>query len=1711
MIYSCRPYRHRFQQGPLGLLVLILTLFVNLSAKSQVYPVQASLAISPPYSVYLSDYASPGSTRFMTSLYFADLSKPSVNVRFRIKIEGVGIEIKTKESFIGSMLALPSGIPEVIYGDQLSEYFRLENLDFSGLSKEDFARTGALPEGVYRFTIEVLEYNRGVRISNEASTTAWLVLNDPPMLNLPANAKEITSIEPQVVRFQWTPRHKGSPNSSFTTEYKLQIFEIWPETRNRYDAVNTMNPVFETVTANNYFVYSIAYPQLITGRLYAWQVQAIPNTGAEQLDLFKNNGFSEVKTFRFGQVCNPPESLTLAAAHNRELALEWPTTLNATAFTVMYREQVDNGFWYENLSYLPSDKITRLQPGRTYEVQVISHCGLQRSEPSQPFAFTTTDAQNDFVCMPVDFQPDLDNTVPIDWLYSGDIIMAGDFEIELIEVYNRYNTYSGYGLARFPFLQQLSAQVIFENIRVNTEKRVFEGHITTIYDESSRYFKDLDGSDQIPGLSDNDVSVSEGNDISDSTSIENNYTVVDSIFVSEAGEIIVVVDGEQTTVSNEQLANGEQYQDANGTTIAAGADGTPVVNQANSANKPAVASNQQAQNASNTYDFDFGPLKIKITEEPNPTINEENCEYSNVNVEVDLLLEDLEKGIKQNFKLESAVFSYTRDCSTGELLSGRLRWDNSLGSKSITLLDIQADLIELSIEIDKDGIAEGKLIFEAGLEADKSIGGLMVLKQGLSGEFSFTMNRESDDLMSSFDFDGIENITLEMVKQQKVLARLGDGFLDSEGRLKGKFLLAEEVGFATGGFNLVLKRLNLDIIYRLGKELQIVDGNFRMLVSDIELVQGELVVNGNYIDGILQTEVTSKDLKSFGMELSDLNLMIDLDATFGVSKIEGSVSAEHPEFGVVLDVNQFSVVDGKLEEFNFSGDLNREGLQVNVQEAQIEPLEGYLNISAIVEVEHSGVYVAAELSDFLIYSDGTVQWGDYDLNFDGTRTFGPLTVAIKGESVEKSGTWRKTTAEASMILEIEGLKEPLTITGAQINYEKHRRKDQYRNVAISVAEANIKAELGFIDTYLTEIDIYLDSGDEVINGDGSNASVVKITEDSYINFNIDLKEDVSLGKLVYLKEGLSGFLDYSFNGDGLGGTLGYEDINNLEIELRKNESVLARLSESDITSDGLLTGKLTALEGSSFEVNGFALHVDQMEYDIRLPLQQGISAFAVLSGRGALTMEGKGSLNGALTIDYSLDELGNVQGYVANSTTLSAFGMALSDFELAVDLNNNLDFQRIEGSLEAKHEKFNSALAVNNFLIENGQLMSFDLQGEVVYNGFNLKLANAEFVDDALNISGEVAIDVAGTAAWLAVEELRLLANGEVLINGVAGELDKSPVYVSFMANLDDSRFKGEFRGELSGIGLSGAIDLGVASDAYQFAYLELAAQGNVPLAGSGLKLTELGGQLGYNYRLVYGKDGIDPEGNPQEDNYVVGLLLGVADMANIVEVKGNSVAQFGQEQFELTLNGSLSIPKENAIAKGEVNLNYLMPDNTLDGNVNIDLNVPPASGSVLKANFDMNYAYAAKDWTLSSTDISAALFGEVEFTGNIDLQGSEDSPVEGVMSGQAAYAFSYNKEFRALATTFRAKLDAGFNFDGDIAFDQAGVSGQTYLLVYANGELGVVSDIGDYSTLLAVSGASEALLEFNSDAAKLSGNLIVAISVLGFEHDVTVEIDKQI
>ena len=95
---------------------------------------------------------------------------------------------------------------------------------------------------------------------------AWFMLNEPPILNLPRNAEEERIKDPQYVKMEWFPRHLGSMNSSFTAQYKVELYALRVPGVDPNQAVLSLQPDYEDVTTRTFVAPSAVEEEVTIAR-----------------------------------------------------------------------------------------------------------------------------------------------------------------------------------------------------------------------------------------------------------------------------------------------------------------------------------------------------------------------------------------------------------------------------------------------------------------------------------------------------------------------------------------------------------------------------------------------------------------------------------------------------------------------------------------------------------------------------------------------------------------------------------------------------------------------------------------------------------------------------------------------------------------------------------------------------------------------------------------------------------------------------------------------------------------------------------------------------------------------------------------------------------------------------------------------------------------------------------------------------------------------------------------------------------------------------------------------------------------------------------------------------------------------------------------------------------------------------------------------------
>jgi hypothetical protein len=454
-----------------------------------------------------------------------------------------------------------------------------------------------------------------------------------------------------------------------------------------------------------------------------------------------------------------------------------------------------------------------------------------------------------------------------------------------------------------------------------------------------------------------------------------------------------------------------------------------------------------------------------------------------------------------------------------------------------------------------------------------------------------------------------------------------------------------------------------------------------------------------------------------------------------------------------------------------------------------------------------------------------------------------------------------------------------------------------------------------------------------------------------------------------------------------------------------------------------------------------------------------------------------------LTLEFNQ---GNCKATIElQGSNVTAFSMTLQDLSVAATFNSDFDMIEFDGKLKAKHNSFDAAVEVQEFNVKDGELKKFAAKGKVKYSKFTFELISSTYAPVKLTISAKVELKVTGTVK-LQVDKFTIDGDGTITVGGISGEFHKQPVDVTFSATFQTNRFKGSFNATFTSIGLDGKIDVG-AEDTYNFGYFKLTAHANVPLGQSGLKLTQIGGEIGFNYQL-------NPSPGPSQGTYVIGLTLGVADVADFCEVVGNPVIQLGNSSVVMILNGSIAILKNNTFFTGNANVNYKIPANIIDGSVSSTVKIPGSGFILTTNNVSISFNIGGGVWSASGSGMGGNMFnGAVNFSnGNISLNGSLSNPLvlTGSLGGKASASLSQTVSIGYGSNYISGTLHVDMNSDVSANIDQNGMSGSMGVNVSGSGDLTVSNWF--FTSTVTVSGNGSGQISVSGNSASLSGSMTV-------------------
>ena len=488
--------RGYFMKYFLNFLFVINGIFGSVSA--QQYPVRLVPVIFPPYNVRLSDYALNSEPKLQLQVLMTDLLEPPHKTGIKFSLESGGRVIAVSTPFVNGLepFMLHPGSPISLSNLDLKPLFKLENL--SGISPSNYAK--ALPDGLYQYCFQAYDFYTKNNLSQKSCASVYQVLYEPPFLNLPQKGEKVTKkAEFQGLAFNWSPR-QTAPN----TKYFFTLKEIWDKQRDPESAFLAARVLCKEETFAPSLYYGIDKTQLIPGKRYAWQVQAVSGTPQynhspiQEGGVYKNNGLSEIFFFDYVENCPVPAFLMAKTAARGRAEIQWMLQgASSKLFRVEYRKKGSSSPWLSETSYQNSAILSGLENNTEYEYRVGAVCGENKSfdpnDLSQADAFAYSGVQyfttsfsnpnkNSAQCgvMP---HVDLANKKPYDRpLTPNEVFTAGDFPVTVITAQGTAGNYTGEGFIQVPYLADTKIKVTFNNIQLNSEKQLINGTVETAYD-----------------------------------------------------------------------------------------------------------------------------------------------------------------------------------------------------------------------------------------------------------------------------------------------------------------------------------------------------------------------------------------------------------------------------------------------------------------------------------------------------------------------------------------------------------------------------------------------------------------------------------------------------------------------------------------------------------------------------------------------------------------------------------------------------------------------------------------------------------------------------------------------------------------------------------------------------------------------------------------------------------------------------------------------------------------------------------------------------------------------------------------------------------------------------------------------------------------------------------------------------------------------------
>lgn len=195
----------------------------------------------------------------------------------------------------GQVLMRGTSDPQTVPARETAVFNGASNIggraDWNRDMQQLIARTGRLPEGEYEGCVTIAASDGAVLVARQCVRFSTQY-PDPPFLVFPSNGDTVSARDPI---FEWQPV-QVPPMAEGRVGYVLQVAEVNTAAKQRPEVALSSNILhyFEPGLAQTSHQYPVGALPLVSGRTYAWRVQALDGDGRP---VASNQGRSEIWTF----------------------------------------------------------------------------------------------------------------------------------------------------------------------------------------------------------------------------------------------------------------------------------------------------------------------------------------------------------------------------------------------------------------------------------------------------------------------------------------------------------------------------------------------------------------------------------------------------------------------------------------------------------------------------------------------------------------------------------------------------------------------------------------------------------------------------------------------------------------------------------------------------------------------------------------------------------------------------------------------------------------------------------------------------------------------------------------------------------------------------------------------------------------------------------------------------------------------------------------------------------------------------------------------------------------------------------------------------------------------------------------------------------------------------------------------------------------------